>query len=77
MPFINMDGTTQWIMTELALLILVAMLNFGKGLEIINWNKVYLGNTNKNMFPFIVVVSENISAHDDNDSSCKSWLQDY
>jgi hypothetical protein len=54
----------------------VAMLNFGKGLEIINWNKVHIGNANKNMFPFSVVVSENISAHDDNDSSCKAWLQD-
>jgi hypothetical protein len=29
------------------------------------------------MFPVSVVVSENISTPDDNDPSCKAWLQDY
>ena len=38
---------------------------------------ILLGNTNQSMFPVSLVVSENIPAHDDNDSSCKVWLQDY
>jgi len=29
------------------------------------------------MFPFSVVVSENIYTPDDNDPSCKTWWQDY